>query len=148
MMALKYKEGTSTTDHASEFQSVMNQLLGMVRNREKDGKGKDKSRSKSRSRYKNLKCHHCAKKDHIKKYCFKWKREKKGGGGGDKHGRNDEEKSERTTATREDLLVICDENLVNLACDKSSWVINTGVSIHVTSRRDFFASYTPDDFGY
>ncbi|GMJ01945.1 hypothetical protein HRI_003863700 [Hibiscus trionum] len=28
-MALKYKEGTSTTDHVSEFQSVMNQLLGM-----------------------------------------------------------------------------------------------------------------------
>ncbi|GMI65558.1 hypothetical protein HRI_000225100 [Hibiscus trionum] len=29
MMALKYKEGTSTTDHVSEFQSVINQLLGM-----------------------------------------------------------------------------------------------------------------------
>ncbi|KAK9028638.1 hypothetical protein V6N11_025790 [Hibiscus sabdariffa] len=29
MMALKYKEGKSTTDHVGEFQSVMNQLLGM-----------------------------------------------------------------------------------------------------------------------
>ncbi|KAK9018377.1 hypothetical protein V6N11_001353 [Hibiscus sabdariffa] len=29
MMTSKYKEGTSTNDHVSEFQSVMNQLLGM-----------------------------------------------------------------------------------------------------------------------
>ncbi|KAK8540126.1 hypothetical protein V6N12_046418 [Hibiscus sabdariffa] len=69
-------------------------------------------------------------------------------GGGDKHDRNDEEKSERAAVTREDLLVICDENLVNLACDETSWVIDTGASIHVMSRRDFFTSYTPGDFGY
>ncbi|KAK8999646.1 hypothetical protein V6N11_070805 [Hibiscus sabdariffa] len=215
MMTLKYKKGTSTTDHVSEFQSVMNQLLGMGvkfddeilglwllatlpdswetfwvslinsapqgiitldlansgvlneevrtryqgstsqsevlvtenrgRNRERDGKGRDKSRSKSRSRYKNLECHHCGKKGHIKKYCFKLKRENKGGG--DKHDQNDEEKSERAAITREDLMVICDENLVNLACDETSWVIDTGASTHVTSRRDFFTSYTPCDFG-
>ncbi|GMI77271.1 hypothetical protein HRI_001396400 [Hibiscus trionum] len=29
MMALKYKEGMSTADHVNDFQSVMNQLLGM-----------------------------------------------------------------------------------------------------------------------
>ncbi|KAK8595939.1 hypothetical protein V6N12_064445 [Hibiscus sabdariffa] len=215
MMALKYKEGTSTADHVSEFQSVMNQLLGMGvkfddeilglwllvtlpdswetfqvslinfapqgiitlelakscvlneevrrrskgstsqsevlvtenmgRNREKDGNGRDKSRSKSRSTYKNLECHHCGKKGHIKKYCFKLKIENKGGG--DKHDRNDKEKFERAAVIREDLLVICDKNLVNLACDETSWVIDTGASIHVTSRRDFFTSYTPGDFG-
>ncbi|KAK9018378.1 hypothetical protein V6N11_001354 [Hibiscus sabdariffa] len=27
------------------------------------------------------------------------------------------------------ILVICDENLVNLACDQTSWVIDTGISI-------------------
>ncbi|KAK8561068.1 hypothetical protein V6N12_048144 [Hibiscus sabdariffa] len=64
-------------------------------------------------------------KGHIKKYCFKLKKENKGGGGGDKHDRNDEENSERAAVTREDLLVICDENLVNLACDETSWVIDT-----------------------
>ncbi|KAK8564203.1 hypothetical protein V6N12_036332 [Hibiscus sabdariffa] len=215
MMALKYREGTSTADHVSEFQSVMNQLLGMGvkfddeilglwllatlpdswetsrvplinsaqqgiitldlaksgvlnedvgrrsqgsmsqfevlvtenrgRNKERYGKGRDKSRSKSRSRYKNLECHHCGKKDHIKKYCFKLKRENKGGG--DKHDRNDEEKSERAAVTHEDLMIICDENLVNLACDETSWVIDTGASTHVTLRRHFFTSYTPGDYG-
>ncbi|KAK9005132.1 hypothetical protein V6N11_042578 [Hibiscus sabdariffa] len=175
MMALKYKEVTSIANHVSLINSALQGIItldlaksGVLneevrrrsqgsasqsevlvtenrgRNREKDGKGRDKSRSKSRSRYKNHKCHHCRKKSHIKKYCFKLKRENKGGG--DKHDRDDKEKSERSVVAREDLLVICDENLVNLACDGTSWVIDTGASIHVTSRRDFFTSYTPGDF--
>ncbi|KAK8976345.1 hypothetical protein V6N11_074220 [Hibiscus sabdariffa] len=93
-------------------------------------------------------------KGHIKKYRFKLKTDNKGGG--DKHDWNDDGKSERAArgepplrvdVTREDLLVICDENLVNLACDEISWVIDTGASIHVTSRRDFFTSYILGDFG-
>ncbi|KAK8589282.1 hypothetical protein V6N12_023684 [Hibiscus sabdariffa] len=49
--------------------------------------------------------------------------------------------------TRENLLVICDENLAILACDETSWVIDTVALIHVMSRRDFFTSYTHGDFG-
>ncbi|KAK8589424.1 hypothetical protein V6N12_023821 [Hibiscus sabdariffa] len=75
------------------------------------------------------------------------KAERENKGGGDKHDRNDEEKSERDAVTREDLLVICDKNLVNLACNETSWVIDIGASIHVTSRRDFFTSYTLGDLG-
>ncbi|KAK9008582.1 hypothetical protein V6N11_075471 [Hibiscus sabdariffa] len=184
MMALKYKEGTSTADHVNSWETFRVSLInsapqGIItldlaksgvlneevrrrshgftsqsevlvtenrrRYRERDGKGRDKSRSKSRSRYKNLECHHCGKKGHIKKYCFKSKRENKGGG--DKHDQNYEEKSERAIVTCEDLMVICDENLVNLACDETSWVIDTGASTHVTSMRDFFTSYTHGDFG-
>ncbi|KAL4379459.1 hypothetical protein GQ457_02G029250 [Hibiscus cannabinus] len=33
------------------------------------------------------------------------------------------------------------------ACDETSWVIDTGALIHVTSRRDFFTSYNPGNFG-
>ncbi|KAE8660964.1 hypothetical protein F3Y22_tig00116944pilonHSYRG00191 [Hibiscus syriacus] len=129
----------------STSQSKVLVIKNNERNRDKDKNGREKSQSKSRSRYKNLQCHHCGKKCHIKKYCFKWKRENKGGG--DKHDRNDDEKSERVVVGRDDLLVICDENLVNLACDETSWVIDIGVSLHVTSRRDFFSSYTIDDLG-
>ncbi|KAK9000777.1 hypothetical protein V6N11_081264 [Hibiscus sabdariffa] len=68
-------------------------------------------------------------------------------GGGHKHDRNDDEKFERVaTTTCEDLMVICDENLVNLVCDETSWVIDIGASIHVISRRDFVTSYTLSDF--
>ncbi|KAK8537987.1 hypothetical protein V6N12_044126 [Hibiscus sabdariffa] len=181
MMALKYKEGTSTAVHISEFQSVMNQLLGMgvkfndeilglwllatlpdswetfrvsLINSVPQGGETEKKMTRVETKaeasqdrdIRILSVIIVVRKGHIKKYCFKLKRENKGGGG-DKHDRNDEEKSERAIITREDLLVICDENLVNLACDETSWVIDIGNSIHVTSRRDFFTSYTHGDFG-
>ncbi|KAK8568746.1 hypothetical protein V6N12_007288 [Hibiscus sabdariffa] len=155
MMALKYKEGTSTADHVSEFQSVMNQLLGIITlDLAKSGVLNEEVRRRSQSFTsqsdvlvtENRGETEKKMKGHIKKYCFKLKRENKGGGV-DKHDRNDEEKFERVAVTREDLLVICDENLVNLACDETSWVIDIGASIHVTLRRDFFTSYTHGDFG-
>ena len=37
--------------------------------------------------------------------------------------------------------------MINIACDESSWVVHTGAASHVTSRKDFFSSYTPGDFG-
>ena len=37
--------------------------------------------------------------------------------------------------------------MINIACDESSWVMDTGAASHVTSRKDFFSSYTPGDFG-
>jgi hypothetical protein len=30
---------------------------------------------------------------------------------------------------------------------KTSWVVNSGVSFHVSSRREFFSSYVSGDFG-
>ncbi|CAA0837196.1 Uncharacterized mitochondrial protein AtMg00300 [Striga hermonthica] len=42
---------------------------------------------------------------------------------------------------------LCHRDAVNVACQETSWVINSGASIHVTSRRDFFRSYTPGDYG-
>ena len=34
-----------------------------------------RSRSKSRPRHKDLECHFCGKTGHIKRYCYKWKKE-------------------------------------------------------------------------
>ena len=117
------------------------------RSKDKGGKHRDKSRSKSRSRFKNVECYHCGKKGHIKKNCHQWRRENRGGG--DRHERKEDEKSERvaTTTSDDDLLVIRDENMINLACDEMSWVIDTGASLHVTSQKEFFTSYTSGDFG-
>jgi len=40
-----------------------------------------------------------------------------------------------------------DENGNRVACDDSNWVVDSGANFHVTSRMDFFSSYTPGDFG-
>ena len=44
-------------------------------------------------------------------------------------------------------MIVYDENIVNVAYDDSSWIVDSGASFHVTSRKDFFPSYTPGDFG-
>ncbi|KAK9019508.1 hypothetical protein V6N11_054026 [Hibiscus sabdariffa] len=142
MMALKYKEGTSAADHGIiTLDLVMSGVLNEEVRRRSQGSTSQSEVLVTENRGRNRE-----KYGHIKKYCFKLKRENKGGGG-DKHNRNDEEKFKRAVVTHEDLLVICDENLINLACDETSWVIDIGASIHVTLRRDFFTSYTPGDFG-
>ena len=51
------------------------------------------------------------------------------------------------TVTTEDLVTVLDANMINIACDEPSWVVDTGAASHVTSRKDFFSSYTPGDFG-
>ena len=43
------------------------------------GKSKERGRSCSKSRgHKDIECHHCGKKVHIKHDCYTWKREQKG----------------------------------------------------------------------
>ncbi|KAG6387429.1 hypothetical protein SASPL_152616 [Salvia splendens] len=117
------------------------------RSKNKGKKGRDKSRSKSKSRYKNIECYHCGRPGHIKKNCFKWKKENKAGR--DKSERKEDEKSDcvATTTSDDDLLVVCDKNVISLAYDETSWVIDTGASLHVTSKKEFFTSYTSGDFG-
>ncbi|KAL6531552.1 hypothetical protein OROMI_027915 [Orobanche minor] len=41
----------------------------------------------------------------------------------------------------------CDFDTVNFAKDESSWVVDSGAMCHVTSRRDFYSSYTPGNYG-
>ncbi|CAA0831359.1 Uncharacterized mitochondrial protein AtMg00300 [Striga hermonthica] len=59
----------------------------------------------------------------------------------------DSEDGEKVAAATDDFLIIYEGDAVNVACQETSWVIDSGASIHVTSRRDFFRSYTPGDFG-
>ena len=43
--------------------------------------------------------------------------------------------------TIEDLVTVLDADMINIACDESSWVVDTSAAYHVTSRKDFFSSY-------
>ncbi|WVZ03005.1 hypothetical protein V8G54_023811 [Vigna mungo] len=108
--------------------------------------GRDKSKSKSWSRYKNVECHYCHKTEHIKKNCFLWKKERKDKKGKQKERDNDD--GERvTTNTCGDLVCLRDYDTINLVFDESMWIIDSGDTLHVTSRKEFFTSYTPSDFG-
>ncbi|KAG8385877.1 hypothetical protein BUALT_Bualt03G0090800 [Buddleja alternifolia] len=45
------------------------------------------------------------------------------------------------------VTIVGDYDTVNLACDETTWVIDSGASVHVTYQRDIFTSYTPGKFG-
>ena len=59
-----------------------------------------------------------------------------------------EEKNTTAVVSKEDLLYLVGEgNILNIACDDSSWIVNSGASFHVTPHGSFFSSYQSGDFG-
>ena len=215
LLALKYTDGKSMTDHLNNFQGIMNQLSAMgikfdeeiqgllllgslpdsweilrtsLSNSAPDGvismdlakssvlneemrrksqgtssqpdvlvsehrgrsnsrapKNRDQSRSKSKGRYKNVECHYCHKKGHTKKYCWKLKNNNEKASK-DKGKKKDDSDEDRVNATSTDFLLVEEFESANLVDNSTSWVIDSGASVHVTSRRDLFNSYTPGDF--
>ena len=122
-------------------------LVTEKRGRSKSRGPKNRDRSKSKSnKFANVECYHCGQKGHIKKYCRQLKRDHKNEKGKEKK-TDDSNDGDRVSAVTDDFLVVYDDDVVNLACHETSWVIDSGASIHATSRRDFFASYTSGDFG-
>ncbi|RDX85892.1 hypothetical protein CR513_32847, partial [Mucuna pruriens] len=52
-----------------------------------------------------------------------------------------------TTATGDGLVILRDFESVNFVSDESMWIIDSGATLHVTPRKEFFTSYTAGDFG-
>ena len=97
---------------------------------------RDKSKSNSRSRYKNVECHYCHRIGHVQRNCFLWKKESK-----DKKGKQKEKDRD------DDRVTTATSDLLHLVSDESMWIIDSGATLHVTARKEFFTSYTPGDFG-
>ena len=109
------------------------------------GPKRDQSRSNSKGRYKDVECNYCHKKGHIKKYCWKLKnRTEKDNSDKGKDSSDDEDK---INATFDDFLLVHEFEPANIVDSSTSWVIDSGASFHITSRRDLFTSYTLGDFG-
>ncbi|KAD5318290.1 hypothetical protein E3N88_18236 [Mikania micrantha] len=115
------------------------------------GVTKGKHRSKSRGKNDDFECYHCGRKGHTVWYCTQLKRKnKKANYNNQKNnhmkddGGNDIAVANTTT---DEFFICCDYDMVNIAHDDSSWVVDSGATCHVTSKRDFYTSYTPGDFG-
>ena len=59
----------------------------------------------------------------------------------------DQNQDDRVVIVSNELIIICYDNNMNITCEESSWIVDSGASYHVTPRREFFSSYTPGDFG-
>ena len=80
------------------------------------------------------------------KYCRQLKRDMKQGKVKDKKNDNGGE-DDRVATNTSDFLIVYDSDVVNFACQETSWVIDSGALIHATPQKDFFTSYTSSDFG-
>lgn len=46
------------------------------------------------------------------------------------------------TYTRDDLVIPYNHEYVNLVSNESIWIVDSGVTLHVTPRNEFFTYYT------
>ncbi|RDX81289.1 hypothetical protein CR513_38051, partial [Mucuna pruriens] len=109
--------------------------------------GREKSKSKSKSRYKNVEYRYCHKTENMHKNCFLRKKENKCKNGKSKEKNHEDYDDRVTTTTSNDLVILRDFESVNLVSDERMWIIDNSATLHVTSRKKFFTSYTSSDFG-
>ncbi|CAH9138620.1 unnamed protein product [Cuscuta epithymum] len=114
---------------------------------------KGKHRSKSKGKFADFECYHCGRKGHTIWFCRHLKKEKKSDYNNQKNHQKDEGGNDNAevNTTTDEFLICSDLDMVNIAHDDSSWVVDSGATCHVTSQRDFYSSYTPgllNDDGY
>ncbi|KAI5315217.1 hypothetical protein L3X38_044393 [Prunus dulcis] len=131
----------------AESEALVLEYRGRTNNRKfhrrdkSKGRSRDGSRGRSKTR-KDLECYHCGGIGHMKRECRLFKREQDRG--------NENSDARHTTATTFDgneVIILCGDGFVNLSSQDTCWIVDSGASFHVTSRRDFFTSYTNGDFG-
>ncbi|KAF7113203.1 hypothetical protein RHSIM_RhsimUnG0150200 [Rhododendron simsii] len=176
LVNLKYKDGRSVAEHMSDFQGLINQLsmMKLVLDEElqallllsslpdswetlvvtisnsapsgmvtmdmvKDGMFNEEARRKEQGTLVDTKALVVQNRE-----CRILQKELKKGKGVESSGKKD------TTAVASDgeVIIVCNDGFVGLTGQDLSWVIDSGASFHVTSQRNFFASYTHGDFGH
>ncbi|RDY03182.1 hypothetical protein CR513_13256, partial [Mucuna pruriens] len=208
IVSLKFKEGTSLSDHLNEFQGIIDQMsrtgikfedeilgllllnslleswetfkasitnsipngvasLQMVKfsilNEEMRRKAQgfssqfevlvteNRGRSQKKKREKSIKCGVSLLLQNMAytKAFFLWKKENKGkkDKSKEKDDDHDHDHDRVTTASGDDLVILRDFELVNFVFDESIWIIDSGATLHVRPRKEFFTSYMTGDFG-
>lgn len=51
-----------------------------------------------------------------------------------------------TIAISEDLIILCGIESINLKCDERMWIIDSGITLHVTPRKEIFTFYISGAF--
>lgn len=108
-------------------------MLLQKKRREAKVKGQSletKKKGKS-NKYANIECHYCRLKGHTKKYCKKLKRDNKKNG--EKKNNTDKGENHIVIEIIEDYFVVLCDDLINVTCNKTNWIVDNGAIIHATS---------------
>ncbi|GJR71007.1 putative RNA-directed DNA polymerase [Tanacetum coccineum] len=107
--------------------------------------------SSSKGKFADVECYHCHKKGHTMKFCRQLKKENKKknyNNQKNKHKKDDDgDENTEVNTTTDEFFVCYDYDMVNLANDDSSWILESGATCYVATRKYYYSSYTPGDFG-
>ena len=83
------------------------------RNKTRSSQHREQNRSKSKGRLKDIECYHCGMKGLTKKFCRMLKRENNN----KEETKLDGNENCLATVTTEDLLIVLEADMINIACD-------------------------------
>ncbi|GJZ02717.1 putative RNA-directed DNA polymerase [Tanacetum coccineum] len=135
---------------SSHSDVLVTERQGRSKSRGPSNRGNHRS-SSSKGKFADVECYHCHKKGHTMKFCRQLKKENKKknyNNQKNKHKKDDDgDDSTEVNTTTDEFFVCSDYDMVNLAHDDSSWILDSGATCHVATRKEYFSSYTPGDFG-
>ena len=132
--ALQSKELKKKVSESYEGGSESGLVVSRGRNKERDGGKKVKSRSKSKS--KGPRCFHCKEQGHIRKDCPQRKTGKENKESDGKATVNVvQESSDEGEYEGSDVLTVATSSLTD------TWIMDSGVSYHMTFNRDWVKSF-------
>ena len=119
---------------SSHSEALVTERRGRSKSQKPSKYDRSRGRSKSENQIlrKEIECYNYHKKGYIKRECRKFKKEQ------EKEKDNKEDKSTVTVITDGEVIIVYDDNFIGLACDNTSWLVDSGASLHVTPRADFF----------
>ncbi|GJU02467.1 putative RNA-directed DNA polymerase [Tanacetum coccineum] len=145
-------EETRRKSQGSSSQSdvLVTERQGRSQSRGSSNKGNHRS-SSSKGKFADVECYHCHKKGHTMKFCRQLKKENKKknyNNQKNKHKKDDDGDDNTEVNTTTDEFFVCyDYDMVNLANDDSSWILDSSATCHVATQKDYYSSYTPGDSG-
>ncbi|KAJ9547622.1 hypothetical protein OSB04_020165 [Centaurea solstitialis] len=126
----------------SSSQSDVLVMENRGRSQSKSLSNRGKHRSKSKVKFGDFECYYCGRKGYTTRFCRQLKRENNKANYNNQ--KNNQKKDDGgndgviVNTPTEEFFICWDDEMANLAHDDPSWVVNTGATCHVTSKRFLF----------
>ncbi|GKA22209.1 putative RNA-directed DNA polymerase [Tanacetum coccineum] len=135
---------------SSQLDVLVTERRGISQSKGLSNRGNHRS-SSSKGKFADVECYLCHKRGHTMKFYKQLKKvnkKKNYNNQKNKHKKDDDGDDNTEVITTTDEFFVCYVyDKVNLANDDSSWILDSGATCHVATRKDYYSSYTPGDFG-